>query len=144
MSAGLKLMALDGEDLAVLSSYVQDAVIKVGEIRWLPHEKRLVLALNRFVWEAAAAGSGPFERRRAALHFDRVVNVKAKGVVLSNPNAVLELLAVLFEPGEEPSGTIEFAFAGGGTVRATVECVEAQLTDLGAAWATEKKPEHRE
>ncbi|MDR3496204.1 MAG: DUF2948 family protein [Ancalomicrobiaceae bacterium] len=136
-------MALDGDDLAVLSSYVQDAVVKAGEIRWLKREKRLILALNRFVWEAADAGSGPFERRRAALHFDRVVSVQSKGVALSNADAVLELLAVLFEPGEDPSGTVEFAFAGGATLRASVECVEAQLTDLGAAWATVAKPEHK-
>ena len=136
-------MALDGEDLAVLSSYVQDAVVKIGEIRWLRRERRLILALNRFVWEEAEAGSGPFERRRAALHFDRIVSVQSKGVALDDVGAVLELLAVVFEPGEEPSGTIEFAFAGGGTLRATVECVEGQLTDLGAAWTTAKKPEHK-
>ena len=52
------------------------------------------------------------------------------------------LLAVTFEPAEEPSGTLTLQFAGGGAIRLQVECIEAELRDLGAAWATRSKPQH--
>ena len=56
----LKLLALDEEDLAVLSAYVQDAVLKVGDLIYLPKEQRFAVAMNRFIWEkAATAGGGP-------------------------------------------------------------------------------------
>ena len=56
----LKLIALDREDIEVVSAHLQDAVVKAADIRWRPAEKRVVVALNRFDWEAA-------QRRRAGI-----------------------------------------------------------------------------
>lgn len=140
MSA-LKLLALDAEDLDVVSAQVQDAVLKIGDIHWRADEKRLVIALNRFAWETAN-GTRRFERRRAALHLARVTSVKALHLSPDRPDAVLELLALRFVETEAPSGAIELVFAGGATLRAEVECLEVGLTDLGAAWATAHCPNH--
>ena len=139
----LKLLALDGEDLEVLSAHLQDAVLKVSDIHWRSAEKRLVLALNRFVWESAGEMSRKaFERRRAALHFDRVTRVLANRIPRDDPDAVLELLALRFTETDAPNGVVEAIFAGGGLLRLEVECLEAGLCDLGAAWATENCPKH--
>lgn len=139
----LKLMALDAEDLEILSAHLQDAVLKVGDVHWRADEKRLVLALNRFAWETVAGKrQRSFERRRAALRFDRVTRVQALHIPRDAPDTVLELLALRFTETDAPSGTIEAIFAGGGIVRIEVECLEAQLCDLGAAWATECCPQH--
>ena len=54
----IRLIALDEEDLAVLSAHVQDAVLKVGDIVYLPKERRFAVAMNRFIWEKADDGSG--------------------------------------------------------------------------------------
>ncbi len=140
----LKLVALDAEDLAVLSAHVQDAVLRIGDMAFLPRQRRFALAMNRFVWETAKEGRRrSFERRRAALHFDRVLSVKATRIRRDVPDAVLDMLAVVFEPGAEaPGGHVLITFAGGGAVRLEVECIEAQLADLGAAWQTRSKPTH--
>lgn len=139
----LKLLALDGEDLEILSAHLQDAVLKVGDIHWLADDKRLVLALNRFVWESAGEKSRKaFERRRAALRFDRVTRVQATRIPRDKPEAVLELLALEFHETEAPSGVVEAIFAGGGMLRIEVECLEAGLADLGAAWTTDHCPKH--
>ena len=76
----LKLIALDKEDLSIISAYLQDAVLKAADLTYLAAEKRFVLVANRFVWEEAGAKprSG-FERRRTALHFDRVEAVRSRG-----------------------------------------------------------------
>lgn len=141
----LRLIALDAEDLAVLSAHVQDAVLRIGDINWLPKEGHFVLAMNRFVWEKAAGGSWrkrEYQRRRSALHLARVQKVQSVGIDRAASDAVLELLAVRFEPRDEPSGDVVLSFAGGPTIRLSVEVLEAQLTDLGPAWSTPVAPRH--
>jgi hypothetical protein len=142
----LRLQALDADDLAVVSAHVQDAVLRVGDVLWLPSEKRFVVAMNRFAWETRPQRrffSKTYERRRAVLHFDRVLAAASSGVEKTRRDAVLSLLAVTFEPGDAPSGDVVLAFAGGATIRLSVECIEARLSDLGPAWATAHAPRHR-
>lgn len=139
----LRVAAIDEEDLAVISAYVQDSVLKVGDMVYLPAEKRFALAMNRFIWEKADDGKRrDYERRRAALTFDRVEKVRTSGIDRSRPDAVLELLAVGFTLTDNPAGTVELIFAGGGAVQIEVEVIEARLADLGVAWATRAKPSH--
>ena len=146
----LRLLALDAEDLAVVSAHVQDGVLRVGDVLWLASEKRFVVTMNRFAWETRPERrffSRRYERRRAVLHFDRVLAAASSGVETARPDAVLALLAVTFEPGDAPSGPpsghVLLTFAGGATIRLSVECIEASLSDLGPAWATAHAPRHR-
>ena len=141
----LRLIALDADDLAILSAHVQDAVLKVKDINWLPRERHFVLAINRFAWEAAAAGSRRkrgYQRRRSALHFARVGKVQSLGIDREAGETALELLAVRFEPVDPPSGDVVLTFAGAATIRLGVEVLEVELTDLGAVWSTPVAPRH--
>jgi len=141
----LKLAALDEEDLSIISAHVQDAVMKTGEITYLKREKRFTLAMRRFAWEREKRGlfrRQPHERRLSALTFDRVLAVRSTGIDMKKPEHVLSLLAVRFLPGEAPGGTIELDFAGDTTIQLDVECIEARLSDLGAAWETPVRPRH--
>jgi hypothetical protein len=143
ISKPLKLAAFDEEDLAVLSAHVQDAVLKVADLVYLPQERRFAVAMNRFIWEKAADGKRKaFERRRSVLSFDRVQAVRTSRIDRSRTDAVLELLAVSFETADTPAGKVTLVFAGGGAVQLDVEVIEARLADLGAAWATSAKPAH--
>lgn len=138
----LKLAALDVEDLTVISACMQDAVLKTGEISYKPRDKRLVLPVNRYAWEKNGERLTIPERRRAILHFDRVSAVRTTGIDRNKPETVLAILAVQFKATDEPAGAIEISFAGGATMRFDVECIEAQLADLGSAWAAIGKPRH--
>jgi DUF2948 family protein len=139
----LKLIALDQEDLAVVSTHLQDAVVKVSDVIWQPEEKRLVIALNRFDWEAAQAGP-EYQRRRTALRFERVNAFKCRNVRPADRNAVLNLLAVEFLEQDPPGGIVLLTFSGGAVLRLDVECLEAELADLGPAWATAACPAHQD
>jgi hypothetical protein len=142
-SERLKLAAFDEEDLAVVSACVQDAVLKVGDLVYLPKERRFAIGMNRFTWEKAGDGTRKdYERRRTALTFDRVLSVKASNIRRDRPDAVLELLAVAFDVTDAPAGIVTVIFAGGGALRLEVEVLEARLADLGAAWATNARPSH--
>ena len=133
----LRLLAQDAEDLEVISAAMQDAVAKVGEVSYEPKARRLTIAFNRYRWEAAGS-----ERVRSGLQLGGVLNVQTRRIRRSPRDAVIEVLAVTFEPGEAPGGVVTIACAGGGDLRATVECVEAVLADVSQPWPTPRKPAH--
>jgi hypothetical protein len=139
----LKLLALDDEDLAVVSAHMQDAVFKCGDLHYWPARNQFAIAANRFAWEETEAGSRPFERRRAALVFKQVRGVKSTGFDRTKEDLVQSLLAVTYEKdGDGPDGSIELVLAGGGSILLDVECIEVQLADTGGAWETKLKPRH--
>ncbi len=137
----LKLVALDQDDLEVISTHLQDAVVKVGDVYWKPNEKRVVIALARFDWEGSLQ-SPQFRRRGTALRFDRVNAFKCRGVACSDKSAVLNLLAVEFEETDAPSGVVTLTFSGGAALRLEVECLECEIADLGPVWAATCCPAH--
>ncbi len=139
----LKLAAFDAEDLAVISAAMQDAILKIGEMAYLPAEKRFALVCNRFAWEVnAGKTSPPYERRRTGLQVTRALSAETAGLNLDRPDDVLDLLTIAFEPTSEPAGIVTFAFAGGATVRLHVECLELAMADMGGAWTTDAMPSH--
>ena len=139
----LKLLALDEEDLNIVSAHMQDSVFKTAEVEFDGKAGQFALTANRFVWEKAAEKGKSFERRKAALVFKRVKAVRSVGVDRKNREAVLDLLAIQFEKqGDGPEGTVELSLAGGSAIQLDVECIEVQLADIGGAWETTSKPRH--
>jgi hypothetical protein len=141
----LKLVALDEEDLRILSAHVQDAVMKTGDLEFLPSLKRFIVPMNRFVWEGKSRlffRPRP-QRRNSVLHFDRVLNAKTSGIARDRPAEILSLLAISFVPMDAPAGIVELIFSGGGAIMLDVECVEARLADLGGAWQASSRPYHK-
>jgi DUF2948 family protein len=127
----LKFVALDADDLEVVSTHLQDAEVRVADVHWRPQEKRLVLGVDRFDWQAWNATSPDLCRRRAALRFERVLSCKCKQVAPAGKDAILNLLAVEFEPTDTPAGVVTLVFSGGPALRLEVECLEVELVDLG-------------
>jgi hypothetical protein len=138
----MKLIAFDRDDVEVISTHVQDAVLKACDILWRPAEKRCIIALNRFDWEACCHQEPCYQRRRTALRFDRVLSCKCRSVDPVAKDAVLNLLAVEFNETSAPAGTVTLFFSGGGVLRLEVECLECELADLGPAWTTVRCPDH--
>ena len=110
---------------------------------YVPGQKRFAAVLNRYDRGGAAKSEGKdFRRRRTAIRFDRVFGAKMKNVKPGAGERVLSLLAVNFEAGEAPGGYVTLTFSGGASIRLQVECIEAELRDLGPAWRTRSKPDH--
>jgi hypothetical protein len=138
----LKFVALDRDDLEVVSTHLQDAELKVSDVRWRPQEKRLVLGVARFDWPSAAASPPELRRCRSALRFERVLACKCRHVDPAGKDAVLNLLAVEFEETDPPAGIVTLFFSGGAALRLEVECLEVELADLGPAWTASAPPVH--
>jgi hypothetical protein len=136
----LRLVALDQEDLAIVSAHLQDAVVRVGDLAYLPKERRFALLARRFDWEAPPNEA---RRRLTGVHFERVLGARCRGLDRSNPDAVLNLLAITFDETESPSGTATLLFSDGAAIQIDLECIETQMKDLGPVWEAEgRRPAH--
>ena len=142
----LKLVALDADDLTVIAAHLQDAVMRLDALVYLPKEQRFAMVLNRFDWGTAATAGNPAgtpnERRRAALRFEHVRAVRRQRISQGAPDTVLALLTIAFEATNPPAGFITLVFAGGAAIRLEVDCIEAELRDLGGAWLAAGRPDH--
>jgi hypothetical protein len=153
-TSGLKLIARDAEDLALIASCLQDAIVPLNEMRYLAAERRFILVANRFRWERAkrvAAKAPPIDasfeendqypgahqRIHSGLCIDRVLAVRSRDVDRDRPDQFLNLLTVQYEPGK-----LDFVFAGGGVVQLEVEALNLFFQDLGEAWPTQWQPQH--
>jgi hypothetical protein len=142
----LKLVALDQDDIEIVSAHVQDALVRVGDIFWQPREHRFVMALNRFDWmtavDAKTEAKADYRRCRTALRFERVTACKCRNLDQGKKDTRLNLLAVEFAQTDSPAGIVTLTFSGGGAIRLDVECLEAELADLGEVSAAALCPDH--
>ncbi len=155
----LRLRAVDAEDLAILSAQLQDALVPIADMAYLPDQGQFVMVVNRFMWnvppadhaEPGAAASGPgstgqairatedpsYLRIHCGVRFDGVTAVRSRGFDLKDRRLILELLAV--RPEE---GAVSLDFAGGAQVRLETGAVDCFLADLGDPWPTRLRPSH--
>jgi len=140
LAQALKLIALDREGLSVISAHIQDTCVKRADMTWLPRQRRFVVAGMRYDW--VGAKTGPEERVSSVLRFDRVLKVSHLGLAEAKPDAMLNLVGMTFEKTDPPAGIIILAFADGALVRLDVECVEAELRDMGHRIPAQACPGH--
>lgn len=134
-SAPLRLLAEDGEDLAIISVALQDSILRPADIVWEKGARRLTIELSRFCWECGGTWV------RAAMQFGDVMGVKSRGLPRL-PDTPLELLAIHFVEAEAPGGKVILMFAGGGDLRIDVECLDAVVADLSERWQAKVAPTH--
>jgi hypothetical protein len=142
MSGLLKLVAEDAADLEIIGAAVQDALVRVGDVSFDRKARRFAMLVNRFRWEEAGE-AGPFERVRAALSFESVLNARSRNVRQDSDDALALVLSIAFVPDEDPpGGVVKLVLAGGGEIELDVECLDAVLLDMGNAWRTPRRPDH--
>lgn len=131
--APLHLVAQDAEDLKVISTLVQDAVLPVTELAFDPRRRRFALLLNRFRWEdrAEAERAGrAYERVRSLLVVEDVRKVQSSGFDRADKDLVLSLLSIDFEAGEDGTGRLTLTLAGDGAIALDVETLDLRLEDV--------------
>ena len=131
--APLHLVAQDAEDLKVISTLVQDAVLPVTELAFDLRRRRFALLLNRFRWEdrAEADRAGrPYERVRSVLVVEDVRKVQTMGFDRADKDLVLSLLSMDFADGEDGTGRLTLTLAGDGAIALDVEALDLRLEDV--------------
>ncbi|MEM9239568.1 MAG: DUF2948 family protein [Pseudomonadota bacterium] len=142
--APLNLGALDSEDLQVISSLIQDAVLPVSEMSWRPRDRRFALLVNRFRWEDEGRDRHGSERVQSLLVIDHVLRVASQGVNPREKETILALLSISFEPVEDSAGQLQLTLAGDGAIRLDVEALEVTLKDVTRPYRAPsgKAPDH--
>ena len=142
MTDTLRLMALDTEDLAVVSANLQNAEVDPATLTYMTETKRFVFVAGRFDWVKSRTGT--FERCQSGIHFEHVRKVTHYGLDIRHDRPPLTLLGILFQPVDAPGGNIVLTFSCGAAVRLDVECIEARLADIGPRWSVEGVPQPAE
>ena len=135
----LRLLAEDTDDLGVVSAALQDSVLKAENLKYDARKRQFTVELNRFRWEDEGANA----RVRALLAINSVLSVKTRAVTKRDPDLVLSLLRLTFEPGEHaPGGVLHLLFAGDGELALEVEAIDVTLLDSDYHWPARDRPDH--
>ncbi len=136
----IKLRAIDQEDLAVLAAFVQDAIVSVSDMAYLPDERRFVIAVCRFRWERAVENfEEVFERVTCAITIDHVQQPRYRGFSLKERSRLMPLLTVTYE-----DGAVLLTFGGDAALKLPVDRLDLRIEDFGQCWPTRQKPKHEE
>ena len=136
----LHFVILDEDDLSVMSAHLQDADLKLGDMAFLPSSRCFAMVACRIDWDSFASGRPA--RREVGFHFTHVRKARRIGLEQNEPELALQLLAISFSPKEAPGGDVLLTFAGGRMIKLEVECLEAEMRDLGPCWSVERCPQH--
>lgn len=133
----LKLLANDADDLKIVASALQDAILRVGDIRYDPVARSISLRMTRFRHEASKA-----ERVECGVRIDGVMALQSQGIERGKPDAFMVVLDIRFAPADAPAGHIDIILAGGGVLRLAVEGLDLLLSDVSEGRPTKSKPDH--
>ncbi len=138
----LRLRAEDEEDLKVISACLQDSLVLVGDLAYLPEEERFMLVANRFLWERGKPRPEKgHERTLAGVAFGEVEGVTYRGFKKSERERLLSLLAVRCEISAAKMAIL-LEFSAGAIVRLEVKRIDCRLRDLSEPWPTPWRPAH--
>jgi len=129
----IALVAEAPEDLTVLSALVQDAVFPITEMTWDRKARKLALLVNRFRWEdraSAEAARRPYERVQSLLIVGGVLKVASQGIDRGDPDTILSILALDWQPGADGAGRLVVVLAGDGAISVEAECLDVSLKDV--------------
>lgn len=148
MTKPLKLLASELEDMSVISSMCQDALVSVADISYSAEQETFALVANRFCWDRISDAStdvSEYYRSHTGLRFDQVEEVSYKGISKSKTDQLLSLLAIAFAPSDNESdyaGYVMLQFSDKSAIRLKVNQVNVALEDLGDVWTTNWRPDH--
>jgi DUF2948 family protein len=139
-NAALKLRAEDAEDLAIISACLQDALVPVRDLAFVPEDHEFLLVANRFRWEGGlqpAPGEAGYQRTLCGVTFSEVTAVAYSGFRRSEFGRILSLLAI-----RSANSGILLEFSGDATIRLEVARVLCRARDIGEPWPTQWQPRH--
>ena len=144
----MRLRAEDDADVTVLSSFLQDAVVTMRDMAYLPSSKRFAMVVSRFMWETVGDGgtdgdgAADYHRVTTGVHFDNVLSAVTRNLPRAGSDRALELLAIHSQPAQDGAATLTLIFSGGASVRLSVECIDCQAQDMGEPRPARHKPNH--
>ena len=148
----LRLLARDGDDIAVVSALLQDAIIPGADMEFNRKTNQFILVANRFCWEippladvTSSDGKPVHERRLCGMRIGHVVAVQHHNWPEMRQDALFNLLALRHVDMAEKAGeetSLQFEFSGGSSLRLITDKIDIALADLDAGHPTSLQPAH--
>ena len=133
----MKLNAIDTEELKIIATVLQDGLIEVNDVKYLPSIRTFIVMITRFMWEEKIVNKTN-NRTKAVLVFEDVLAVHSKNIDQMDKAKVLELLTFNFYYNKSKNIEIELLFNNDATIKLETEVVQAKLEDQGDSWTVEE------
>ena len=133
----MKLNAIDTEELKIIATVLQDGLIEVSDVKYLPSIRIFIVMITRFMWEEKIVNKTN-NRTKAVLVFEDVLAVHSRNIDQMNKTKVLELLTFNFYYNKSKNIEIELLFNNDATIKLETEVVQARLEDQGESWTIEE------
>ena len=133
----MKLNAIDTEELKIIATVLQDGLIEVNDVKYLPSIRTFIVMITRFMWEEKIVNKTN-NRTKAVLVFEDVLAVHSRNIDQMNKTKVLELLTFNFYNNKSKNIEIELLFNNDATIKLETEVVQAKLEDQGESWTVEE------
>ena len=133
----MKLNAIDTEELKIIATVLQDGLIEVNDVKYLPSIRTFIVMITRFMWEEKIVNRTN-NRTKAVLVFEDVLAVHSRNIDQMNKTKVLELLTFNFYYNKSKNIEIELLFNNDATIKLETEVVQAKLEDQGESWTVEE------
>jgi hypothetical protein len=133
----MKLNAIDTDELKIIATVLQDGLIEVNDVKYLPSIRTFIVMITRFMWEEKIVNKTN-NRTKAVLVFEDVLAVHSKNIDQMDKAKVLELLTFNFYYNKSKNIEIELLFNNDATIKLETEVVQAKLEDQGESWTVEE------
>ena len=126
----MNLNAIDTDELKIISTILQDGLIEVNDIKYLPSIRSFFLMITRFMWEEKIVNKVD-QRIKAVLSFEDVLSVYSKNIDQLNKNKTLELVTFNYYPNNSKNIEIELLFKNDAIIKLETEIIRCNLQDQG-------------
>lgn len=142
MTAAVKLLVRDKDDIEVVSALLQDALCAPEDMSYDKAAGEFLAVVNRFCWEQPATtdtqGERPvFARAMAGLRVGGVISVQQRG--MEARSGFYNLLAIEYE---KPDQRLRLIFSAGAEVQLQLSELRLVVADLSADYPTAVRPAH--
>ena len=146
----MQLRAASTEDVEVLSTLLQDAIIPGEDMTFDRSGHRFVMVANRFCWDRPAVagvtsdtGAPVYERQLCGIRIHGVERIQAAGMPSSRRGRLFNLLAITAETTTE-GARVELLFSGGVSIRFDVNSLSILAEDFEEGHPTPNMPSHED
>ena len=132
----MQLNAIDTDELKIVATILQDGLIEVNDVKYLPSIRSFVLMITRFMWEEKIFNKVN-KRTKAVLIFEDVLSVYSKNIDQSDKTKTIALVTFNFYPNKSKNMEIELLFKNDAIIKLETEIIKCKLEDQGKPWLVE-------
>ena len=130
----MNLKAIDTDELKIIATILQDGLVEVSEVKYLPSIRSFIIMITRFMWEEKIINKEN-KRIKAVLVFEDVLSVFSKNIDQMNKSNTLELITFNYFPTKSKNIEIQLLFKNDAIIKLETEIIKCKLQDQGKPWS---------